>query len=67
MKKKSFTKLDSSGRKRAHGLNTISATALEQKGSKFEYSMDAACSKSAFPWLSVGTSGVPWLGYLSSM
>lgn len=52
-----------------HALNTFSNTICLANGSKLEYSLEDACSKSAQARRSVGegTRGVPWSGYLSAM
>lgn len=48
-------------------LKTFSKTREDTWGLKLAVSMEAACSNLASPWGSVGTSFVPWLGYLASM
>ena len=58
---------DGPDEEKTHGFNIISSAALKMFSEKWQISTDAAWWKSALALSSVGSSGVPWLGYFAAI
>ena len=52
---------------KTHGFNINSSTAFKMISEKWKISTDAACWNNALALSSVGSNGVPWLGYFAAI